>query len=88
MPRNTITLYAPDGSPHICAPIDAREILASEAGYTETPPIKPEVAVEQQSEQQPIGGDVAPADEADSGSEADGDESVTPRRAGRPRKVQ
>lgn len=92
MPRQTVTLYAPDGTPHVCAPIDAREILASGAGYTETPPVKPrEVIVEQQSEQQSIAGDAASAETGDSGSDAEtgdgGDESNAPRRPGRPRKI-
>lgn len=29
-----VTIYAPDGKEHICSPVDAREILASGAGYT------------------------------------------------------
>lgn len=46
-----VTIYAPDGSPHICAPVDANEILAAGAGYTRQ---RPEVVVEQQPEQQSI----------------------------------
>lgn len=34
---SSVTIYAPDGSPHVCAPIDAKEILASDAGYTPQP---------------------------------------------------
>lgn len=37
-PPSSVTIYAPDGSPHTVAPIDAREILASDAGYTSEPP--------------------------------------------------
>lgn len=53
--RDTITIYAPDGSPHTCAPVDAREILASGNGYTAEPPVI-EVSNEQPREQQPING--------------------------------
>ena len=40
-PKNqtNVTIYAPDGTPHTCAPVDAREILASGAGYTSAPPV-------------------------------------------------
>ncbi len=31
-----MTIYAPNGAPHKCSPVDAREILASGNGYTET----------------------------------------------------
>ncbi len=54
--RQSITIYAPDGTPHTCAPVDAREILASGTGYTAEPPAKVE-AHEQPSEQQPIHAD-------------------------------
>ena len=37
-PPEMMTLYAPDGTTHHCAPVDAREILASGAGYTTEPP--------------------------------------------------
>lgn len=32
-----VTIYDPEGNPHVCAPIDAREILASGVGYTKEP---------------------------------------------------
>lgn len=52
--RDLITLYAPDGSSFQCAPVDARESLASGYGYSLTPP---ESANEQPSEQQSVNGD-------------------------------
>lgn len=55
--RDTLTIYAPDGSPHVCAPVDAMEILRASTGYTTEPP---EGAIrEQQSEQQSVNGDAA-----------------------------
>jgi hypothetical protein len=51
-----VTIYAPDGSSHKCAPVDAREILAAGLGYTAEPPaavVEPE-SDEQQPEQQPV----------------------------------
>ena len=50
--RESITLYAPDGSVWTGAPVDARAILAAGLGYTTDPPAKH--ADEQQPEQQPI----------------------------------
>lgn len=89
-----ITIYAPDGSPHKCAPIDAREILASGNGYTAEPPA-PKVEDEQQPEQQPIISDgVATAEPAaiaetgqsdDSGSES-GSKAATVSKGRRTRK--
>ena len=32
-----VTIFDPEGKPHVCAPIDAREILASGVGYTREP---------------------------------------------------
>lgn len=41
-PPEVVILYAPDGSPHKCSPVDAREILAANLGYTTEPPTPPE----------------------------------------------
>ena len=32
-----VTIYDAEGNPHVCSPIDAREILASGNGYTKEP---------------------------------------------------
>lgn len=40
-PPETVTLYAPDGTAQQVAPVDAREILASNLGYTTEPPSAP-----------------------------------------------
>lgn len=61
-PPDRIMIYAPDGTPHTVAPVDAREILASGSGYTVTPPA--EVALEQQPIEQPVDGDAPAAGEA------------------------
>ncbi|MBK9316913.1 MAG: hypothetical protein IPM55_22105 [Acidobacteria bacterium] len=56
MPQ-VITIYAPDGSPHKCAPVDAREILASGLGYTAEPPVAGavvEVVVDETSEREHV----------------------------------
>lgn len=37
-PPEVRTVYGPDGKPHVCSPLDAREILAAGAGYTAEPP--------------------------------------------------
>lgn len=79
-----ITIYAPDGSPHVCAPVDVNEILASGAGYTKEPLAKKplptgedtietalaqvEARSEQQPEQQSILDDAAEA-QAEDGEE-------------------
>ena len=63
--QERITIYAPDGTPHTVAPVDAREILASGNGYTAEPPAQ--VVNEQQQEQQPVASDTAPAVEAVNG---------------------
>ena len=55
-PPERVTIYAPDGSPHDCAPVDAREILASGNGYTLEPSSKG-ISGEQSREQQPINDD-------------------------------
>jgi len=51
--RDAVTIFAPDGSPHVCAPVDAREILEAGLGYTADPPTKG-AAIEQQPKQQPV----------------------------------
>lgn len=43
-PPEVRTIYAPDGTPHHCAPTDAREILAGGLGYTAEPPKSPETS--------------------------------------------
>lgn len=35
---DSVTIYGPTGAPHVCAPVDAREILLSANGYTAEPP--------------------------------------------------
>lgn len=71
--RDFMTIYAPDGTPHECAPIDAREILAGDGGYTAAPPQKHD---EQQPEQQPVVDNAVEA-KAEAGDEgASGAESV------------
>lgn len=57
--RDFVTLYARDGSSFQCAPIDARESLASGFGYSLTPP---GASDEQQPESQPVVGDEAKAE--------------------------
>ena len=78
-----VTIYAPDGSPHSCAPVDAREILAGGLGYTSAPPLVSLIFDEQQPEQQPIDGDAhgQEAQEVENGQEA---QEVKPKR-GRPK---
>lgn len=87
-PLDRITIYAPDGTPHTCAPVDAREILASGNGYTAEPPVVEaiiaEVFNEQQPKQQPEPDNAAPAVSPETASEAE--PVASPRRAGRPRK--
>lgn len=61
--REFVTIYAPDGTPITCAPIDARESLASGFGYTMEPPN------EQQSEQQSVAGDAAIKEKESEGAE-------------------
>lgn len=60
--RERITIYAPDGSPHTVAPVDAREILSGGLGYTSEPPEAPNELEQQQS----VDGD-PPADATDGG---------------------
>jgi hypothetical protein len=78
-PPEVATIYSPDGKPHQCAPVDAREILARGLGYTAEPPAsltgeaifdqayaeveKKKAAREQQSEQQPESGDAVASGE-------------------------
>ena len=40
-PPEVVTLYAPDGTAQPVAPVDAREILAANLGYTTEPPSAP-----------------------------------------------
>lgn len=37
-PPEVVTIYGPEGTPHRCSPVDAREILASGNGYTAEAP--------------------------------------------------
>lgn len=76
----SITIYAPDGKPHTCAPVDAREILASGNGYTAEPP---EVKNEQSSEQQSIYGDPVASAEATGTAESESDAASGPKRRNR-----
>lgn len=74
---DSITIYAPDGTPHVCAPVDAREILASGNGYTAEPPAAKVKRDEQPREQQSIHGD------ADGGQEdAEGQAGQTAQEKG------
>lgn len=63
MPQ-VVTIYAPDGSPHKCAPVDAREILASGLGYTAEPPVAGAVEVTDEAlerEHAELASDIEPA---------------------------
>lgn len=79
-PLQWATIYAPDGAPHHCSPVDAREILAAGIGYTLEPP---EVVDEQQPEQQSVNGDVA--ETAAASDTPAGGEARSNRRQGRRR---
>lgn len=84
-PFERVTIYAPDGTPHTVAPVDAREILASGSGYTATPPAQ--VSNEQQSEQQSIVGDAsateAPTAEVAEQPDNSSNTDAKPKRASR-----
>lgn len=71
--RDFVTIYAPDGTPHECAPIDAREILAGDGGYSAEPPQKHD---EQQPEPQSVVGNTIEANAEDVTEDASGAESV------------
>lgn len=80
-PLQWVVVYAPDGSPHRCSPVDAREILAAGNGYTVAPPeVK---ADEPEPEQQSVNGDVAETDASARASA--GGEDRPHRRQGRRR---
>lgn len=80
-PLQWATIYAPDGSPHRCSPVDAREILAAGAGYTLEPP---EVVDEQQPEQFMVESDEAATGGVETaGAEAVTDKDANPNRAQR-----
>ena len=72
--RDSVTIYAPDGTPHTCAPVDAREILASGNGYTAEPP-EAKGTDEQHAEQQSINDNAASGEADHAASAAVSDES-------------
>jgi hypothetical protein len=95
-PPEVWTVYAPDGTPHKCAPCDAREILAAGLGYTSEPsaaaPLTGETIIdaayaevskhEQQSEQQSMLGDSVTGAEAAGAAGAKPDDSGSANAAG------
>lgn len=70
-PPEVWTVYAPDGTPHSCAPCDAREILSGGLGYTSEPPALAEQSNEQQPEQQSKPGDSVAVAETNANTKPD-----------------